>query len=292
MAESLQDLRVRIKATANVAKLTGVMKMVASAKARAAEEALVKGRPFGESLMSSVSFSDEDYVAKFEGEDADVAGKKQLLVLLTTDKGLCGSVNSTIARMMDPYIAKQKAKGYDVSLFVLGEKGRSQIVRNMPEATAATVVDVFDKEPIFPLAASIAENICNQDYDVATVVYNRFVNAATFTTEFRHFPNLAGAGGIPDSIKGYEIAPDDVQSDNTMVNLSEFAVGGALFYQMLETQACEISQRVTAMDNASKNAGEMVDRFTLRYNRARQARITTELTEIISGAESIAEEED
>lgn len=193
--------------------------------------------------------------------------------------------------MLDQYVEDQTTKGYSVELFCLGEKGRTQIVRLNPEMTAMSAVDVFDKEPIFPLAASVAEKICSQDYDVATVIYNRFINAASFSTEIRHFPNLAGAAGIPESIAGYEIAPEDVAAENTLVNLSEFAVGGALFYQMLETQACEISQRVTAMENASNNAGDMVDRFTLRYNRARQARITTELTEIISGSESLNDEE-
>lgn len=198
-------------------------------------------------------------------------------------------MNSTISRMIGGYMDAQTSKGYQVSLFNLGEKGRSQIVRMHPEITTMSVVDVFDKEPIFPLAGAIAERICNQDYDVLTFVYNRFINAASFNTEFRHFPNLAS--GSSDALAGYEITPEDVSPAETQLNLSEFAIGGALFYQMLETQACEIAQRVTAMDNASSNAKDMVDRFTITYNRARQARITTELTEIISGAESLEADE-
>lgn len=124
------------------------------------------------------------------------------------------------------------------------------------------------------------------------MIYNEFVNAATFQTVFRHIPQLSGldVGQVPDRFKGYEIEPEN--NEETLVNMMEFAVAGSLYYAMLESTACEISQRVTAMDNASTNAADMVDKYTLLYNRARQAKITTELSEIISGAESIADAEE
>jgi ATP synthase F1 gamma subunit len=249
--------------------------------------------------MESVSLTDEQFAkatAAPEGAaDAEGAakksGKRQLMVCLTTDRGLCGSVNSTLARVAKGYIKDQKSKGFDVSLVVLGEKGRTQIVRDNLALTRRLIDAAFDKEIIFPLAAAVAEKVVKEPFDVLTLVYNRFETAAKFVTTFRHFPQLSGlpVGVLPPKFKGYGVEPDN--NEETLVNLMEYSVAGALYYTLLETKVNEIAQRVTAMDNASTNASDMVDRFQLIYNRARQAKITTELTEIISGAESIADAE-
>jgi F-type H+-transporting ATPase subunit gamma len=291
MAVNLSELKGRIKATGNVAKLTGVMKMVASAKLKGAETMLEAGRPFGKALLDSVALDNETFKAQAAAKLEAGQKMKQLIVAVTTDRGLCGSVNSSLSRMLGPYIHDQQKNGFDVSVFVLGDKGRAQIAREHPDETVRVIDSAFDREPIFATAAAVGEMIVKEDFDVLTMVYNEYHSAAKFETTMKHIPQFAGLGvGImPPSFKGYDVEPSN--NEEALVNMMEFAVAGGLYYELLETQACEVSQRVTAMDNASTNAGDMVDRLTLLYNRARQAKITTELTEIISGAESLEDGE-
>jgi F-type H+-transporting ATPase subunit gamma len=175
----------------------------------------------------------------------------------------------------------------NVRLFVLGEKGRQQIARDYAPIVARTVDAYLDRDPIFPLASSIASKIVNEQYDVLTLWYNHYENQIKFHNVYKKIPQFAGlpVGVLPPALKGFAVEPEN--NEETLVNMQEYAIAAALYYVMLETTACETSQRVTAMDNASTNAKDMVDRFKLIYNRARQSKITTELTEIISGAESL-----
>lgn len=290
MAMSLQDLSKRIKATKNVAKLTNVMKLVASAKLKAVEQALAEAKPFGASLMESVAHpaleiepgSDELPMGE------PVPGCKRLVVIMTTDRGLCGSVNSSTVRYARNYLEQRQAAGENISLFMLGEKSRAQLAKDYHDISVHAIDQCFDKDPIFSMASSVAERILQHDFDELTIFYNEFVNAASFNNRQRTFPNMnkqEEGAEIPERFEGYEFEPE--QPDVVLPNLMEYSVSGALFYTMLENQTCEVSQRVTSMDNATTNAQDMVDRFTLMFNRARQAKITTELTEIISGAESL-----
>lgn len=214
-------------------------------------------------------------------------GHKRLIMILTTDRGLCGPVNSSLGRASLQYIRELKKGGEDVSLIVCGEKGRVSIAREFAEDTVVAIDSAFDKDPVFELASAVAERAVGRDFDTLTLCFNEFVSAAKFDNVRCHFPQLAGlpVGVMPKRFADYDVEPEN--TEETLVNLMEYGVGGSFFYAMLESQACEVSQRVTAMDNASTNAGDMVDRFTLIYNRARQAKITTELTEIISGSESL-----
>ncbi|KAA0154773.1 hypothetical protein FNF29_02302 [Cafeteria roenbergensis] len=289
-AESLSALKNRIKATANVAKLTGVMKLVASAKLKAAEDKLSAAKPFGASLLQAVAtrevFLSEEETAK-SSTKVGTKDHKRLLVVLTTDRGLCGPVNSSMTRNCVRYIDELKKAGEEVTLMVCGEKGRLSLAREFHEDTVLALDGIFDKDPIFETASAIAERAVSREFDTLTLAFNQFVNAAKFDSVRYHFPQIAGlpVGVMPARFEGYDVEPEN--NEEALVNLMEYAIGGSVFYALLESQACEISQRVTAMDNASTNAGDMVDRFTLIYNRARQAKITTELTEIISGAESL-----
>jgi ATP synthase F1 gamma subunit len=279
----------RIKATANVAKLTGVMKLVASAKLKAAEDTLKAAKPFGASLLASMSTKEVFATDEDTGVDElpPVPGQKRLIMVLTTDRGLCGPVNSSLGRASMKYVHELQAAGEDVSLIVCGEKGRVSIAREFADNTVLAIDSAFDKDPIFELASAVAERAVSREFDTLTLMFNEFFSAAKFNNVRCHFPQLAGlpVGVMPERFADYDVEPEN--TEETLVNLMEYGVGGSFFYAMLESQACEISQRVTAMDNASTNAGDMVDRFTLIYNRARQAKITTELTEIISGSESL-----
>ena len=247
---------------------------------------------------------------------------ERLVVVLSTDRGLCGgaffflslppclvpatplpfttfsrllslfraAVNSSLARVVRSYLGERIRMGEEVKLFMLGEKARVQIGRDYGRIAVGAIDSAFDKDPIFPLAASIGEQILQQPFDELTLFYNHFENTAKFNNAVCNIEQLGKlkAGEMPKQFEGYDVEPDNVEE--TMLNLMEYSVAGTVYYTMLESQACEVSQRVAAMDNATNNAKDMVDRFTLQYNRARQAKITTELTEIISGAESLNEE--
>lgn len=293
MAESLFDLRTRIAATGNVAKLTGVMKLVAASKLRGCEIRLQEGRPFGQSLLNSVA---EKPAEETEGDEADAgAGPESvhhLIVPLTTDRGLCGSVNSNLTRSLGPTVRAMEKEGHKIDLFVLGEKGKSQLGRMVPENFVSAVFGGFDKEPTFGLASAIAEKIVSRDFDVITFWFNEFENAARFNVVTKRVPKLAGlpVGQRPEMFADYTVEPED--NEETLANMMEYGVAGSLYYMMLENQCSEMASRMTAMDSATNNANEMVDSLTLFYNRARQAKITTELTEIIGGAEVLQSGDD
>jgi F-type H+-transporting ATPase subunit gamma len=213
--------------------------------------------------------------------------KKHLVLVITTDKGLCGSVNSSLTRALRKDLNAAEKAGSDVRLVVLGDKGRAQIARDYAPAVARVIDSYLDRDPIFPLASNIASKVLAEPYDVLTIWYNHYENQIKFHNVYKQIPQYAGLkpGTVIPGLKGYEIEPDN--EAETLTNMQEYAVASSIFYALLETVACETSQRVTAMENASTNAKDMVDRFKLIYNRARQAKITTELTEIISGSESL-----
>jgi F-type H+-transporting ATPase subunit gamma len=286
MAINLAALKKRIKATANVAKLTGVMKLVASSKLKFVEDALAIGRPFGDSLKAAVTVPEEEAVRPAD----EIGAKNVMCVVLTTDRGLCGGVNSSVSRFARKKFQELAADGHNVTIFGLGDKARVQIAREMPEMTSGVVDQCFDKDPIFPLAAAIAENIVRQPYDLLAFVYNEFENTAKYNTRCIYVPTMAGydVGVLPPKLAGYEIEPEN--NEETLINLEEYATAGLMYSIMLESQASEVSSRIIAMDNASTNAGEMVDRFTLQYNRGRQSKITTELTEIVAGSEALVDD--
>lgn len=177
--------------------------------------------------------------------------KRHLVVCVTTDRGLCGAVNSSLSRALRKELnAAQKAKA-DVKVITLGDKGRAQIAREYTPMMALAVDQCFDKDPVFPLAAAIAAKVVSQPYDLLTLWFNHYENQAKFVNTFKQIPQLAGmkAGESPAKLKGYEVEPKD--NSETLVNLQEYAIASAVFYAMLETAACETSQRVMAMDNAT-----------------------------------------
>jgi len=291
-AVNLAALKLRIRATNNVAKLTNVMKLVASSKLKAVEDSLARGKAFGESILNAIASKDAPKVADTR-EDEDAAkgifldNKKHLVVCITTDRGLCGSVNSSLTRALRKELTAAANANSSVKMFVLGDKGRAQLARDYMPIMTRTVDSYLDRDPIFPLAASIAAKIVAEDYEVLTLFYNHYENQVKFTNVYKQIPQFVGlpVGVLPPALKGYDIEPDN--NEEALVNMQEYAIASAVYWALLETVACETSQRVTAMDNASTNAKDMVDRFKLLYNRARQSKITTELTEIISGAESL-----
>jgi F-type H+-transporting ATPase subunit gamma len=281
------------------------MKLVASSKLRSVEEQLQRGRAFGESILNAIAISAED-AAKIAADaaaggavpakkDEDGAKgifldeRKHLCVLVTTDRGLCGAVNSSLSRALRKELNVAIKEKRSLRLLTLGDKGRAQIARDYMPVVARAIDNCFDKDPIFPLAAALAAKIVAEPYEVLTLYYNHYENQAKFHNTYKQIPQLVGgakgkSSGAGGKLAAYELEPE---ADETMLNLQEYGIASALFYAMLETAACETSQRVMAMDNATTNAKDMVHSLSLLFNRARQSKITTELTEIISGSESL-----
>ena len=278
------------------------MKLVASSKLRSVEEQLQRGRAFGESILNAIAISAED-AAKIAADaaaggavpakkDEDGAKgifldeRKHLCVLVTTDRGLCGAVNSSLSRALRKELNVAIKEKRSLRLLTLGDKGRAQIARDYMPIVARAIDNCFDKDPIFPLAAALAAKIVAEPYEVLTLYYNHYENQAKFHNSYKQIPQLVGAKGkaAVGKLAAYDVEPE---VDETMLNLQEYGIASALYYAMLETAACETSQRVMAMDNATTNAKDMVHNLSLTFNRARQAKITTELTEIISGSESL-----
>ncbi len=292
---SLKDLRNRINSVRSTRKITSAMKMVAGAKLRRAQEHAEAARPYADRMgrmLGSLATSMKGQA----GAPALLAGTgkdaTQLIVLLTSDRGLCGAFNSAVARRARQLARRLEGEGKTVKFLCVGRKGRDNLRRDRGSAIVESFTEVGRKQLRYGEADAIAAKLvelCGKDaYDVATIVYNRFKSAMSqVPTEQQLVPfaaeaadAAAGAGGKAS----YEYEPDEkaILSELLPRNLSV-----QIFRALLESAASEHGARMTAMDNATRNAGDMIRRLTLNYNRTRQAMITKELIEIISGAEAL-----
>lgn len=272
-----KQLKMRILGTKNIAKITKSMKMVSAAKLRGDQQRLVAVRPFAK-WASNLTGAEKDL------EELDVSGFPQnnLIYALYTDKGLCGGVNTILSRMLKQMCAKLKASGKSFDVIVLGEKGRAQLRRTMADNLVLTVTERLIPYP-FDLASALAQEALNKDYDGVHIAYNKFKSAIQYIPSIKSISPLLDANH--SSLNGIAVTPR--KHPETLLNLYEFTVATHLYHSLLENATSEQSSRMQAMENASKNASEMIEKLTLIYNRARQARITTELIEIISGASAL-----
>lgn len=264
-----------MRSVGNIQKITKAMKMVAASKMRSAQAATEKSRGIAAPFL------------RLLGDLPSAEGEKNVWVPITTDRGLCGAINSTIAKYLRTSVKAHGAENNE--MIILGEKGRSQLQKDFKNDILATFADTGKVRITYAAACSIAEEILKTEYDVTRILYNRFVSAIaqkpTIATILS--PNSlekeAEAGGALDQ---YEIeGPDRAE---LLQDLAEFQLASTLFNCMLENNCSEQSSRMSAMENSTKNAGEMLGKLTLTYNRTRQASITTELIEIISGATALA----
>ena len=217
-------------------------------------------------------------------EDVEVKDfpSKNLVVMMTTDKGLCGGVNTILGRMTRQMIARLDAANKDVKLVVLGDKGRNQMRRVYGDRFVATMTE--RRVPYnFDLASSIAQDIIGGEYAGIHIVYNTFKSAISYIPSIRSITPLVDPNS--PQLTSFEVEPEN--DAETLQNFHEYTLATQIYYAMLENATSEQSSRMNAMENASKNANEMINKLTLQYNRARQARITTELIEIISGASAL-----
>jgi len=294
---SLKDLRVRIRSVKSTQKITSAMKMVAAAKLRRAQEQAEAARPYSDRMARML----ESLATAYEGR-ADAppllagTGKDNvhLLVVATSDRGLCGGFNSGVVREARRLIRDLLRDGKTVKILCIGRKGRDQLKRDQGSRIIETIEDIGRPRLTFTGAEAIAGKLRRMfeagEFDVATMVYNRFKSAISqIMTRQRliplPLPEAEEETGRKGQMRGvYEYEPDEAEILGELLGRN---LGIQIYRALLESWASEQGARMTAMDNATRNAGDMIARITLFYNRTRQASITKELIEIISGAEAL-----
>ncbi|NKB21270.1 MAG: F0F1 ATP synthase subunit gamma [Alphaproteobacteria bacterium] len=303
---NLKDLRVRIDSVKSTQKITSAMKMVAAAKLRRAQEQAEAARPYSERMDRMLGSLSEGLPTGAGGPELLAGNGKDdvhLLVVMTSDRGLCGGFNSSIVRGALKIIRGLLDDGKDVKVLCVGRKGRDILRRDFRSLILDTFEDLGRKRLSFADATTVGDRILSMfeadEFDVCTIIYNRFQSAMTqIVTPQQLIPFRASdvdqANDTGDDVSEatqdgsqkavYEFEPDEqeILEDLLPRNLSV-----QLFRALLENAASEQGARMTAMDNATRNAGEMIDDLTVTYNRTRQAFITKELIEIISGAEAL-----
>ena len=289
---SLDDLKKRIASVKSTQKITKAMKMVAAAKLRRAQESAEKGRPYSEKMNNiilnlSSGISDKENAPKLlSGSGND---KVHLCVVMTSDRGLCGGFNSNIIKKAKSYFAKLAEDGKDLKIVTVGSKGNDQLKRAYGDKIIANIsfkdskhANYFDADKVGKM---VIEKFGAEEFDVCTIFYNQFKNVITQIPQAQQIIPLNVENSEEEkSEDSYEFEPDE---DEILSNLLPKNISTQIFKAMLENSASEQGSRMSAMDNATRNAGEMVDKLTIEYNRSRQAAITKELIEIISGAESL-----
>jgi F-type H+-transporting ATPase subunit gamma len=291
---SLKDLRNRISSVKATQKITKAMQMVAAAKLRRAQVAAEAARPYA-SRMEAVLGNLATALRGREGGSPLMigTGKDQvhLLVVCTAERGLCGGFNSSIVRLAREHINRLVADGKEVKILCVGKKGYDQLRR----LYASRIIDVIELRGVRQLGFENAEAIADKilalfadgQFDVATLFYSRFKSVISQIPTAQQIipaeiPAEAPAANLGGAVYDYE--PDEVE---ILADLLPLNIGVQIFKALLENAASEQGARMSAMDSATRNAGDMISRLTLRYNRTRQAQITKELIEIISGAEAL-----
>ena len=289
---SLKDMRVRIAATKATQKITKAMQMVAASKLRRAQAAAEAARPFAE-RMEKVLCNIASTVTDLESAPKLLAGtgkdQVHLLVVCTGERGLCGAFNSAIARLARERIAALQNQGKDVKIFCVGRKGYELLRRNYEKQ----IVDHIDLRGVrtlqFEHAQAIAEKIValyeQGGFDIATLFFSRFKSViAQLPTPLQIIPPVFETGKEAGASASYEYEPDEL---DILGELLPRNLAVQVFRALLENNASFYGAQMTAMDNATRNAGDMIRKQTITYNRTRQAMITKELIEIISGAEAL-----
>ena len=288
---SLDDLKKRIASVKSTQKITKAMKMVAAAKLRRAQESAERGRPYSEKMNNIIlnlsnGISDKENAPKLLSGTGE--NKIHLCVVMTSDRGLCGGFNSNIIKKAKSYFSKILDEGKQLKIITVGSKGNDQLKRVYGDKIIQNIsfkesknANYFDADKVGRI---IIEKFEAGEFDICTIFYNQFKNVITQLPQAQQIIPLDNKEEENNSGGSYEFEPDE---DEILSNLLPKNISTQIFKAMLENSASEQGSRMSAMDNATRNAGEMVDKLTIEYNRSRQAAITKELIEIISGAESL-----
>ena len=289
---SLDDLKKRITSVKSTQKITKAMKMVAAAKLKRAQDSAEKGRPYSQKMNNiilnlSSGISDKSNAPKLLSGSGNE--KTHLCVVMTSDRGLCGGFNANIIKKAKSYFFKLKEEGKELKIITVGSKGNDQLKRQYGNKIIENIsfknsknANYFDAEKVGRI---IIEKFEKEEFDICTIFYNQFKNVITQIPQAQKIIPLNTESTDDNKLEdSYEFEPDE---DEILNNLLPKNISTQIFKAMLENSASEQGARMSAMDNATRNAGEMVDKLTIQYNRSRQAAITKELIEIISGAESL-----
>ena len=288
---SLKDLKTRINSVKSTQKITAAMKMVAAAKLRRAQDAAESGRPYADRMRRVTA----NLVAKADVSSAPALlvgnGKSttHLLVVISADRGLCGGFNGSITRQARNEVTRLQDEGKTVKLLMVGRKSADALRREYGKQFIDSFDGIQGTSVSFSDAALLGDTIRTGfeagEYDVCTMIYNKFVNAITQEiTLTQLIPAEMNAADDSNASVNYEYEPEE---DELLGSLLPRILSTQLYSALLESSAAELAARMTAMDNATRNAGDLIDRLTLVFNRTRQAAITNELIEIISGAEAV-----
>jgi len=290
---SLDDLKKRISSVKSTQKITKAMKMVASAKLRKAQENAEKGRPFSEKMNNIIlnlsnAITDKDSASKFLVGTGKTS--VHLCVVITADRGLCGGFNTNICRKAKSYFENILKEGKTLKIFTVGSKGYDQLKR----AYGQYIIEKINYKNVKKLTYTEAEDVAakiiklfnDSQFDVCAIFYNKFKNIITQIPQAQQIIPIESPAKVEEkkSESFYEFEPEE---DEILNDLLPRNISTQIFKAFLENAASEQGSRMTAMDSATRNAGDLVDKLTIKYNRSRQAAITKELIEIISGAESL-----
>ncbi|XP_004299302.1 PREDICTED: ATP synthase subunit gamma, mitochondrial [Fragaria vesca subsp. vesca] len=278
---STQIVRNRMKSVKSIQKITKAMKMVAASKLRAIQSKAENSRGLWKPFTALL------------GDTPSVKVKKDVIVTVSSDKGLCGGINSTSVKISKAMHKLNAGPDKETKYVILGEKAKAQLIRDSKKDIELSITEL-QKNPLnYAQVSVIADDILkNVEYDALRVVFNKFQSVVAFlpTVSTVLSPEVvekeSEAGGTLGDLDSYEVEGGESKSE-ILQNLTEFQFSCVLFNGVLENACSEQGARMSAMDSSSRNAGEMLDRLTLSYNRTRQASITTELIEIISGASAL-----
>ncbi|MBL4805066.1 MAG: F0F1 ATP synthase subunit gamma [Alphaproteobacteria bacterium] len=302
---SLRDYRDRIKSVKSTKKITSAMKMVAASKLRKAQDQAEASQPYAEAMADMLSRVAANVVIN-ESSSKLLAGtgsdQRHLLVVVTADRGLCGGFNANLVKKTISKVQELQAEGKDVTVVCVGRKGRDALKRGYSAMIQQSFVGLMGSSRVeYADASKVTDYVLEQfeagNFDVCSLIYNEFVSVLTQKPQVSQLIPFAlpEASEKTDSEEGEEekaeeqTSPYDFEPEEERIleALLPRNLGVQIFRALLDSAAGEQAARMTAMDNATRNAGEMIDDLTLQYNRARQAYITKELIEIISGAEAV-----
>ncbi|PHH73964.1 hypothetical protein CDD80_3448 [Ophiocordyceps camponoti-rufipedis] len=264
---TLREIEGRLKSIRNIEKITNTMKIVASTKLTRAQRTMFESRKYGQTSNEVFEAAE---TAPIQAEE-----KKKLVIVCSSDKGLCGGIHSGMSRK----IRAMSAEESPFDLVIIGEKCKAQLQRTNASRIQLSFSGIGKDVPTFADAQSIADQIVMlpTEYTEVQIMYNKFINAQSYE------PTFIEAYSEEAIIQSPNIAAFEIE-DEVLSNLREYSLANSLYWALAEGHACEMSARRNAMDNASKNAGEMIGKYRILYNRTRQAVITGELVEIITGA--------
>ena len=289
---SLKDLKTRINSVKSTQKITSAMKMVAAAKLRRAQDSAEKGRPYADRMQQIVNSlaTKADPISAPQLLVGNGKDNTHLLVVVSADRGLCGGFNGAITRQTRTEVARLRGEGKTVKLLMVGRKSADALRRELGDSYIDSLEGIQGTAVEYADAASIGETVRNgfeaSEFDVCTVIFNKFKSAISQEVTLKRLIPAEVGEDTQDDDAGvsYEYEPDEEELLAAVLPRNISTQG---YSALLETSAAELAARMTAMDNATRNAGDLIERLTLVYNRTRQATITKELIEIISGAEAV-----